>query len=240
MFEVDPKSLVDSRIQLHLAAQLIGGAADAVLDKAEDDSHANIGWNAESQSLEGRAGVVISVADFTVHYGGESFGMQGGNLADAAQWLSGKLDAQVVFRGYEGMPEHAVQQGGALAPDPMHLSAIAKWFSFAQSALGGNGELRIWPHHFDMGFWQPSEVEGKSIGGGFSLGDNYYDSPYFYMNPYGVDRPDSLPSLLHGGWTEHWLGAVLTAAELQGASDSQQVASPFVSESYAICKALIG
>lgn len=239
MFDVDPRSLVDSRIQLHLAAQLIGGAADAVLEKAEDDSHANIGWNADLQSLEGRTGVAITVSDFSAHYSGELLKLQGGNLADAAKWLSTRRAAKVVSRGYEGMPEHAVQQGALLSPDPTHLGAIANWFGFAQTALNGNGELRIWPHHFDMGFWQPSEVVGKSIGGGFSLGDNYYNCPYFYMNPYGVDRPDSLPSLSQGQWSEYWFGCVLTASDLQAVPDAQLVAQQFVSENYAICKALL-
>lgn len=239
MFDVDPKSLVDSRIQLHLAAQLIGGSADALLDKADDDSHANIGWNADAQTLEGRSGVTISVSEFLVSYGGDAFALQGVKLADAAEWLSGKIGAKVVFRGYEGMPEHAVSGDAPLSPDTKHLAAMAKWFSLAQTALTGNGELRIWPHHFDMGFWQPSEVEGKSIGGGFSLGDNHYDVPYFYMNPYGADRPESLPDLSQGHWSDHWFGAVLTASDLQSTADPQQVASQFVADSLGICNQLV-
>ncbi|GAB5405618.1 MAG: hypothetical protein Aurels2KO_38490 [Aureliella sp.] len=244
MFELDTKTLADSRVQLHLAAQLIGGSADALLERAADDSHANIGWQATSSELVGRTKVSISLEDLTVRYIGDAFALQGATLDEAVDWLSSKIGAGVGFRGYDGMPEHDISRGAAISIPPAALSVMADCFSLAQRALSGNGELRIWPHHFDMGFWQPSQHEGKSVGGGFSLGDNHYDGPYFYMNPYGVERPQTLPPLKHGHWSEHWFGAVLTAAELQQAATThslpnEQFAAEFVTESRSICDNLI-
>ena len=109
------------------------------------------------------------------------------------------------------------------------LEPISQWFTFGADALTGNGTLRVWPHHFDLGFWSPTEAEGKSVGGGFTLGDQYYGLPYFYINPYGIDKPESLPQLAHGEWTDHWFGAVLTANEVTD-GDSKHVAKHFVSD----------
>ena len=86
------------------------------------------------------------------------------------------------------MPKHQIPEGGRFNPDRASLESIAKWFSFAQNHLAKYGGLRVWPHHFDLGFWNPGS-EGKSIGGGFSQGDNHFDQPYFYINPYGVEQP---------------------------------------------------
>ena len=45
--------------------------------------------------------------------------------------------------------------------------------------------------------------EARQMGFGWSPGDTTYDQPYFYINPYGIDRPDSLPSLPSGSWSKH-------------------------------------
>ena len=227
MFEIDPKSLSDTRIQLHWAAQLLSAAADAKIEKAADDSHSNLGWNPTTKCLEGRVGCNLDVENFSVQYGGDSFELSGTTLAEAADWLSNKLGGEVKFRDYD-MPEHAVQTGAAFSPNKNHLAAIAQWFTFGQTVLAGNGELRVWPHHLDMGFWSPSEIEGKSIGGGLSPGDAHFDQPYIYVNPYGVDKPDSLPELEQGHWITQWFGAVLTAEELASSHDPETVGAEFV------------
>ena len=229
MLEINHETFADSRTQLHWASQLLSAAADAKLEKAQDDSHSNIGWNSATNSLEGRAGVNLNVKKFAVEVGDQSFSLAGKSLKEAAVWLGGQLGAELAFRDYE-MPEHAVgKDGQAFSPSDSDLESISQWFTFGAEALAGNGEIRVWPHHFDLGFWSPGEVEGKSVGGGFTLGDNYYSEPYFYINPYGTDKPDSLPELAHGAWTEHWFGAVLTASEVTG-GDPNHVAQHFVTD----------
>jgi hypothetical protein len=82
-------------------------------------------------------------------------------------------------------------------------------------------------------------VEGRSIGGGFSLGDNHYELPYFYINPYGVDRPGSLPGLAHGDWSDHWFGAVLTSQQLSNQETAAQTAEEFVASAMEYCHDLL-
>lgn len=234
MFEIS-ETFADTRTQLHWASQLLSAAADAKLEKAQDDSHSNLGWNSKTGLLEGRAGVNFSVNKFALEIGDKYLSLVGKSLEESGVWLGQQIGAEIVFRDYE-MPDHAVGKGQAFSPDGIDLETISNWFTFGAEALAGNGELRVWPHHFDLGFWSPGEVEGKSVGGGFTLGDHYYSEPYFYINPYGTDKPDALPELAHGSWTEHWFGAVLTTDEVTG-GDPKHIAKHFVTD--AIEKSLV-
>lgn len=232
MLEINPETFADTRTQLHWASQLLSAAADAKIEKAKDDSHSNLGWNAKTSSLEGRAGVSLNVKQFALEVGGQSLPLAGKSLKESAVWLGEQLATELEFRDYE-MPEHAVGKGDKpFSPNTTDLEAISQWFTFGAEALEGNGELRVWPHHFDLGFWTPTEAEGKSVGGGFTLGDHYYGQPYFYINPYGVDKPDALPQLAHGTWTEHWFGAVLTTSEVTG-GEPNHIAKHFVTDAIA-------
>ena len=238
MAEISSEAFAQTRDQLHWAAQLLSAAADVTLEKADDDSHSNLAWEAATNSLQNRAGCNIKVVEFALECHDGSLDLVGKTLAEAATWLGEKLNAEIRFRDYE-MPANAVQNGAPFSPDREQLMAAANQFTFAQKSLSGNGELRIWPHHFDLGFWSPSEIEGKSIGGGFSLGDQSYNQPYFYINPYGIDKPESLPQLRHGHWSNHWFGAVLTTAEMDSSGDAETMAAEFVALAIEECEQLI-
>lgn len=239
MFEVNPKSFADSRIQLHWASQLLSAAADAKMEKTEDDSHSNLGWDANRKELVGRAGCNIDVANLRLIYHEHSLELTGSTLPQATHWLAGRLRADIELRDYD-MPSHAVANGAPFTAEPAHLLAIAEWLTLGQNTFADQNELRVWPHHFDMGFWFPGTVSGRSIGGGLSLGDQHYAQPYFYLNPYGIDRPDELPRLSRGRWTPHWFGAVLIAEELDGLNQPAVAAAQFAAETLRICHGLIG
>ena len=238
MFDIDPKSIADTRIQLHWASQLLSAAADATLEKADDDSHSNLGWDADRNELFGRSGCKIEVPHFQLIYQQHVLEMNGKTLTEARTWLSDKLSSNLSFRDYE-MPPHAVTTEAPFSIDGGHLQAIASWLTFGQQTFTDQGELRVWPHHFDMGFWVPGSVAGRSIGGGLSLGDHHYQQPYFYLNPYGIDRLDDLPALPSGHWTPHWFGAVLTFAELSDRANPADTAAEFVAEAIRICRSII-
>lgn len=240
MFTIDPKSLSDTRIQLHWASQLLAAAADATVEKASDDSHSNLGWNGAQNRLVGRADCQIDVVKFELLQGDDSLKLTGIKLNDALQWLADRLDAKLTLREYD-LPSHTVGKDAAFDPNMGHLAVIASWFSFGHFSLEKFGELRVWPHHFDLGFWKPSDIEGKSIGGGFSLGDDTYDYPYFYVNPYGIERPDGseLPELSGGQWTDNWFGAVITSDDLQSADRADSLAAEFLESAWDACQRLI-
>ncbi len=220
-------ALTDTRLQLHWAAQLQCAAADATLEHTDDDGHANLEWDTENATLRGRSGVLIDVPNFVLSVANESLPLASQTLDDALQWLAQRLNTQLAFRDYD-MPDHPVRAGQPLNPDTGQLAEIARWFTFAHDILQPQGELRVWPHHFDMGFWISLEQEGADIGGGFTMGDHYYDEPYFYVNPYGMERPDHLPALDAGHWTNSWFGAVLAAQEMGDADQASEVANRFI------------
>lgn len=239
IFHIDPTQLSDSRIQLHWASQLLSAAADAMLEKADDDSHSNLEWDSKSNSLIGRTGCEIDVVNFELKTKSESMKLAGVTLEDAMDWLGNHLNAELKLRDYD-MPDHGVANGSQWAPNLEHLSAIAEWYSFGQRILEPYGELRIWPHHFDLGFLIPGAVSSQSIGGGFAVGDEHYERPYFYINPYGLEKPDSLPEIAPGLWATSWFGAVLTASEMTPHEEAENIAKEFVANAVSKFKELQG
>ncbi len=238
MFTVDPRQLVDTRVQLHWAAQLLSASADATLEALDDDSHTNFEWRAQPARLVCRAGPSISVADFTLTAGDDELPLQEHSLQAAADWLGKRINARIKIRDYD-MPSHPVALGQPFDPNPAHLDDIAAWYTLAQEALADCGTLRVWPHHFDLGFLSPSQVEGRSIGGGFTIGDAHCPYPYFYVNAYGIDRPDSLPPLAEGVWSEEWLGAVLPFWTLLDRGEVNERVGRFIASGVKACQQLI-
>ena len=225
--------LAAARTELTWSSRLLSAAADAKLEKTPDDSHSNLGWDSEKQAITGRVGAHIHVPTFTLHHGNDSLKLHGCTLDEGLRWLGEKVGAPLSLRVYDAPTE---LKGGEepLTPDLEQLTAISKWFTFAASVMSDLGELRIWPHHFDLGFFQDKVLGDKgsgteSIGGGFTIGDVHYEFPYFYVNPYGAERPVEPPSMTHGSWTDKWFGAVLTLREFDG-DGGTEVASKFMSE----------
>lgn len=81
-----------------------------------------------------------------------------------------------------------------------------------------DGEVRIWPHHFDTGIYVVTD-SGIGIGFGLAMEDSLINDPYFYMSGYASESSlkfENLPDLKNGKWinTEKWKGAVLPMSEL--------------------------
>ena len=227
----DRDSLTAARLDLHWAGRILSAGADATVKSEADDSHSNLGWDVGQQALTCRAGAHIHVPTFTLHHGEEVFKLGGSSLEAGKRWLGERLGASLSLREYDA-PAEPRDASESFAPDMAALKRVAEWFSFATRAMSEMGELRIWPHHFDLGYFQDKGHGGKSIGGGFAVGDEHYASPYFYVNPYGIDRPDALPGLEHGFWTDKWFGAVLTVEAFEG-SNGDDVAARFISDAMA-------
>jgi hypothetical protein len=72
--------------------------------------------------------------------------------------------------------------------------------------------VRCWPHHFDLDCLLDLG-RGRSIGLGFSPGDQYCDEPYFYVTIFPEPRIPSLPLLPPlGHWHSHEFVAALAPA----------------------------
>lgn len=237
MFQLDPKSLTDTRLQLHWAAQLLAAAADAMLQKLPDDSHSNLAWDEENRAMEGHIGARIEFATMNlVTASGDNFSLQGKTLEQARIWMDEELESELVLRDYE-MPSHPVGEGAAFDAPLAHRDELANWFTFGQQAMGPIAGCRIWPHHFDLGWLIEIDGPDKSIGGGISPGDQNFDQPYFYINPYGIEKPAELPELIGGAhWADNWFGTILTADRILASNDPAATTKSFLNETIAMMK----
>ena len=104
--------------------------------------------------------------------------------------------------------------------------------------------VRCWPHHFDLDtliyFPAKNPDEVRTLGIGFSPGDEYYDEPYFYVSIHPA--PDvamlGLPAIAH--WhTDDFTAAVAPARRIVAAQDQKaQVESHLMAAAEAAIKVL--
>ena len=260
-----PTSLTETRVQLHYGALVLASAAHSVLPKADDDSHTNLGIDSSLRSLDTRglggspeATVQLDIPGFelVVRAGSsaERMPLDGQTIPAALSWLSGRLTActgstvAVTRREYPDFPESPIMAGASFhRPELEQLEEIAHWFANGRALLetlradwGTMSELRVWPHHFDLGALLPIDGD-KMLGIGLSPGDQTYEQPYFYCSPYPQPAShDGLPPLQVGKWhTDGFVSAVLTGEMLQGA-DQAAVASAYLAEAVRACRELVG
>lgn len=157
---------------------------------------------------------------------------------DAAGWLDAQL-ADVGFKQaadvalpYDLPPEVARARVFDLSSGLGEaMATLSSWFGFADSVLRafaaahdsltpGPSPVRCWPHHFDIATYvalESGDAEtARGIGIGMSPGDESYDQPYFYVNPWPHLAADDLPALpAPGHWhTQGFVGAIATAEEI--------------------------
>jgi hypothetical protein len=175
---------------------------------------------------------------------GPALGLEGRRDAEIRQWLgrhlSGTgLDAQTLDAPspYQ-MPEHPIGRGAPYGAAGLAeaLADLVAWFGNANRVLGdtrqrivGRGidapPVRCWPHHFDLDSLISfgSGAAARTVGIGFSPGDEFYDQPYFYVScdpPPDVAVLAALPPLGH--WHTHYFTAAVAVAERIVEADNQQ------------------
>ncbi len=236
---VAPIDLVDARLQLHHAAQIVASAGITFLEPQPDDSHPNLGWMDGLGALLGRSlpgkdvQVGLRVAEpslLIVDKDGrvrEEFGLRGKTLEGGYAWLETMTGpAAGLKRARYEIPDHAIAGGAPFSAAPgAAFAELAHWFENCYAVLMDLAkntprvsELRCWPHHFDLGMLVIVETEAdgslaKSIGIGFSPGDESYAEPYMYVSPWPYPEAGALPELGGGG---HWHSEGHTSAILLG------------------------
>lgn len=264
---VPPRRLVNARLQLHRAAQLVSAVGRSYLPAVPDDSHTNMRVLARRGLLAGHftptrpkrraalemAALRLLVSDATGR--AEALSLDGRRVEEAWAWLERQLGRPLTRFAFDLPP------GPGSGDEPFHLNGaaafreLAAWYGNADAALRAAARplrraspVRCWPHHFDVGFVVPiPRGRGRdpgSIGVGLSPGDESYPEPYWYVTPYPYARRPARPALAGGGrWhTRAWFGAVLTGSRLvaAGGSRAQEArAGAFLRSSIAACRRLI-
>ncbi|MDJ0825469.1 MAG: hypothetical protein QNJ16_08200 [Rhodobacter sp.] len=141
--------------------------------------------------------------------------------------------------------------------DSADLAHLAAWFSLAAGSLSdfaaanaaldpGPSPVRCWPHHFDIATYvqlEPGDFEtAKGIGVGLSPGDESYDEPYFYVNPWPHLPVASLPEpIAPGHWhTKGFVGSIATGQEILTGEDPAKTTAQFLRGSFSTGRAGLG
>jgi hypothetical protein len=237
-----PASLAGARRIAHYSVQWVAQAAWASLPAAPDDSQSALAWDARlgalvSETFPGgiRVGLRLESLELLVVHDDKADRLALHGLAAGAvdDWLASELEA----RGHEhrkaklpySVPAQPLSRDSGLA-------ALSRWYGAAAEVLEGvrarygdikpgPGPVRCWPHHFDIALSvqleQGAGETARSIGVGFSPGDEYYQEPYLYVSPYPSPKSPTLPALPPGAhWhTKDFFGAVATAQEFLALPD---------------------
>lgn len=192
-----------------------------------------------------------------------SFDLTGCSQSEAENWLDKQLQelglkpASTVALPYE-LPASAnaitqyTTDGFSDA-----LATLSAWFALAHKTLStfadahqklhpGPSPVRCWPHHFDIATYVSLEVgdfeTARGIGVGMSPGDESYDQPYFYINPWPHTKMDDLPELpAPGHWhTKGFVGAIAMAEEVISLDNIASQLAEFVNGAFSIGRKALG
>ena len=168
--------LVEGKVQLHWAAQIVSAFGNALLDPQPDDSQSNLGWVDSLGALCSHPtsdgwSIGLRLADLTLLFLTphntiqKEFGLSGQTLQQGFEWLAStyfKVSGATppkpfALREYD-MPSHPVGKNaffqlnhGAPFQELHHWYANAHQVLFTVSGKWKEASpIRCWPHYFDI------------------------------------------------------------------------------------------
>lgn len=175
-----PAALVDARLQLHWAAQVVGAVGHTFGSPEPDDSHTALRLVTGSGMMVGEpvgrgravqpalAPSRMSLRLLSASDGStlDEFALSGNTLDQGYAWMaqaleshsSGEMAGELTRRDYD-MPDHLVGRGAEFNDDDRRaIAEVARWFVNAARVFGlllrarpEAHPVRVWPHHFDIG-----------------------------------------------------------------------------------------
>lgn len=154
----------------------------------------------------------------------------------------------------DDFPDYIVARGAAFDAnnEPSGRQELVNYYANTHqilqeivAATESASAICIWPHHFDIAtlITLAGKKNGQTmtIGIGMSPGDTNYNEPYWYVSGYPYPDITNLTELEGGFWhTQHWVGAVLTASQLNAEGDMQyQQITAFLNSAYHVSKTLL-
>lgn len=248
--------------QLHWLSQVIAKINKAFVAEKADDSHTNLYYDPVGDKLTGRwieslqGGILLSLNLESMQFEWldkslkpqEAFTIFDKSIQqlekDAANYpVNLGMETAAIFESLHfEIPDYGIK---SLSEKDFSGEGIAAWKFYRQLAneacqnllgyLQENGEVRIWPHHFDSGIYTQITDE-LGIGFGLAMKDELAGIAYFYLSGYkssGSINYVDLPKLNRGHWeTGTWKGAVLRMDEIPGTSIEQagKIVKSFIKE----------
>ncbi|MDH7447766.1 hypothetical protein [Aquimarina sp. 2201CG14-23] len=246
--------------QIHIAAQYLAAAGISFLPKKDDDSHTNLGFNSEKGYLETwplndqGCKITFDYLNFALHWVANStvrlsILLDGKTHQEVVSWMESLattlgLKNPFVYKLHYDLPYDPITNDFVFRkPSDDVLQELLEQRILAQHVLEKTissssltSDIRIWPHHFDIGaFSSLKNKEGVAIGLGMAIPDTIHNDYYFYISGYkGHDGIDTtgFNKLTLGSWSnEGFKGATLP---IKGVTEEQGVT--FFKEALAIFK----
>ena len=184
---------LETLLEAHWAAQ-VPAAASRRIPQQPDFSHTNL--LLEEGLLRGRRlpqgqQVALDLDRFALRLGQQSFELEGRSLDEALAWLSDLLGGDTLEALEHDLPDRPRDKPFRRTGGEPQLQ---QWFALANRLLQqvsdqhDGGEVRLWPHHFDIATLIALDTEGgehaRSVNVGLSPGDSAYGEPYWYVTPW--------------------------------------------------------
>jgi hypothetical protein len=219
-----PTDLVDARLQLHWAVQLVSAVGTTLLPAAVDDSHTNLEWLAEPGVLASRptadaprCRAALRVTDLRLYLLNEDgvasaqHALDGMTLDQGLVWLEQEIAAfwqhplpKPLRRPQLDLPDHAAGRGAVFRVlDAAAFTEINRWYANGDSVLRGLTErtrgaslVRCWPHHLDLATLVTLEV-GRNSAPARTIGIGLSPGDAAYAEPYWYVTPWPYPDQPH-------------------------------------------
>jgi hypothetical protein len=246
--------------KIHQLSQVIAKANRTFIPKKSDDSHTNLFFDPISHRIYGRwieveerkIILALNLKDFTFEWLNnkmqniQSFGIQGKTISDMEHVIERSLPEMGLKKeGFRDKLHFEIPVYPFLNDpfEPFELKSRENWEYYRGMAnvacndllgyLQVEGEIRIWPHHFDTGIYvEPNSNTG--LGFGLAMEDGLIGSPYIYFSGYRLngDKFDyaNAHDLPVGKWvlSDNWKGAVLPLSDLK--RDNSGIIPDFLKE----------
>jgi len=231
--------------QIHILCQVIAKASRTFVPKKEDDSHTNLGFDSLGNRIVGRwidtkkeqVLLTLNLANQTFEWINRqqeivsSTETIGKTITEIETDISNKLSLLELDNSgfmddlhYE-IPTYSFTGNPIQKISKVDMVTWANYRLLANEAcaailnyLSVDGEIRIWPHHFDTGIYVAAN-QNMGIGFGLAMEDQMAGAPYLYMSGYpstGELDFSTTKELAFGKWilSEYWNGAIITLEEL--------------------------
>jgi hypothetical protein len=256
---IERHRLTQARLAAHYTAQWLARTARAYIEPKADDSHTNLGWDRAlggltTHPLPDGSRLTLRIVDLTLRLLGQNeseLSLEDRSDADVRAWLGSRLNAKGLDSfaldrplPYD-MPASPTASGARYQLGELRsaLAELSGWYDNASPALDDVRHqlvarglrappVRCWPHHFDLDtlvYFSARSDNTRTMGVGFSPGDEYYDEPYFYVSIYPAPAVNTLPALPVGHWHTHdFRAAVLTAGRILDETDQGTAVETFL------------
>ena len=223
--------------QLHLASQYLAAAGISFLDKKDDDSHTNFGWDVENNRLTthefgkgDQVGFNFSSLKLEWLKNGQvesTIDLQKCTHLEILNWFKKQIEIRIVGKTYHynfhyELPYPSISDDHVFKIDSSESKNYATELNRAQTSfesfLSENNlasPIRVWPHHFDLGLYTQLDNSGSTfLGAGLAIPDTLVDGLYYYVSGYINDKSivtKTFTGLDKGDWRSDWEGATLAS-----------------------------